>query len=104
LTIPVDYILAALLIASEVRYFLCERRHAFERNDLLSRVQAGTLRDYASNKQILDPPPAKQIEAQAGPSLEEMTSLGADAVIPEYAIAEAQSSYRSVMAGETHAD
>jgi len=82
---------------SEIRHALAERRWAAERKDLLSRVQAGTLRDYACNKPLLDPPAKQAVDAQAGPSIEEMTSLSADAAISEEELVSAQSSYRSGM-------
>jgi len=88
----------------EIRHALAERRWSAERNDLLSRIQAGTLSDYANHKPLLDPPERRTIAAQPEPSIADLTTFGPDVTISDGAIAEAQSSYRSVMMGETNGD
>jgi hypothetical protein len=92
--------LFVLLLLSEVRYYLSERRWAQERTSLYNRLQAGTLAEYASYRGVVEPvKPANPTGTDAGMtfaeidrnSLENATAMDIDAV------ASAQNSYADMM-------
>lgn len=89
--------LCALLILSELRYFCACRQWIAERRDLYTRIQAGTLNDYAVHQPLLEPKRPITHEMPVEPSVEALTSLGADLGLTDTQIAAAASSYRQEM-------
>lgn len=90
-------VLVGLLAWGEVRHWLDGRRWAADRTLLLNRVQSGTLRDYAFCKPEVETVKPAAVHVDPGQTLEQLTSLGPDATIPESALIQAQSTYRDKM-------
>ncbi len=64
-------ILAVLLIAERLSHIAAERVWRTERRELCNRLQAGTLQDYAVNRQLVEP----SLEAEEKPFRAETGSL-----------------------------
>jgi hypothetical protein len=96
-----EYLVTVLLLMwgiEKAQGIFAGRAARVERERLYSRLQAGTLQDYAALRAEAERPPASVHRREPVPTLEEVTALTED--IPDGALVEARDAYRH-LAGDS---
>jgi hypothetical protein len=88
-------VLGLAFVVEKAGFFIAQRAAARERRELYSRIQAGTLGDFAAHQPVADGISHSAPTIDERPDMEEMIRLRDE--LPDEAFVEAQAGFNSLM-------